>query len=82
MTSQGRLRWQCRRGMRELVRLLETYLERCYEAASAEEKSAFEAVLALSDPELVDYLLKRQRPAEPSIAGVIEHILEQDIAST
>ncbi|MDJ0939250.1 MAG: succinate dehydrogenase assembly factor 2 [Woeseiaceae bacterium] len=67
--------------MRELDRLLETYLDRCYAAAPDGEKAAFEAVLALSDPELVDYLLKRQRPAESSIAGVIERILEQDIAT-
>ena len=74
----SRLRWQCRRGLRELDALMTGYLETRYAEAPAEEKAAFEAVLALPDPELVDYLLKRQRPESAAIANVVEHILNQD----
>lgn len=75
MSEESRLRWQCRRGMRELDELLLAYLQERYPLADDAEKSAFEAVLALADPELNGYLLQRQVPASESIARVIQHIL-------
>jgi succinate dehydrogenase flavin-adding protein (antitoxin of CptAB toxin-antitoxin module) len=63
--------------MRELDDLLIRYLESRYPAADEDEKTAFQAVLALSDPELNGYLLQRQTPSSKSIAGVIELILRQ-----
>ena len=77
MSEVSRLRWQCRRGMRELDELLIRYLESRYPGADDDEKKAFQAVLALPDPELNGYLLQRQTPSSKSIAGVIEHILRQ-----
>lgn len=74
----SKLRWQCRRGMRELDVLLRDYLDRRYEAASHAEKRAFEQVLALPDPELAGYLLGRQEPESAAIADVIDRILERD----
>ena len=76
--SKSRLRWQCRRGMRELDDLLTAYLEQRYDEADADEKAAFAALLELPDPELVGYLLNRQQPAAESIGHVIKHILGRD----
>lgn len=67
------VRWQCRRGMRELDELLLRYLDNAYESATDSEKTAFHAVLALSDPELNGYLLQQQEPP-PELAGVIGKI--------
>ena len=75
MGELSRLRWQCRRGMRELDELLVRYLETTYTGASDADKTAFQAVLALSDPELNGYLLQRDTPTSEPIARVIEHIL-------
>lgn len=75
MSEESRLRWQCRRGMRELDDLLIRYLETRFPAADDDEKAAFQAVLALSDPELNGYLLQRQTPSSESIARVIKSIL-------
>ena len=61
--------------MRELDELLLRYLENCYEDADDEEKAAFQAVLALADPELNGYLLQRQQPQSEAIARVIIRIL-------
>lgn len=58
----AQLRWQCRRGMRELDELLLTYLDNDYSAASDAEKTSFHALLALPDPDLVSYLLQQQSP--------------------
>ncbi len=73
-----RLRWQCRRGMKELDALLLGYLERRYARADVEEKSAFATFLDLPDPVLVDYLLNRKAPLDPAIADVVRHVLSQD----
>jgi antitoxin CptB len=75
MGKNSRLRWQCRRGMRELDELLIRYLETRYPGASDEEKTAFQAVLELPDPELNGYLLQRQIPSA-MLKGVIEQILK------
>lgn len=75
MSEESRLRWQCRRGMRELDELLLRYLERHYAAAEPQEKADFHAVLELPDPELNAYLLQRQTPVSESIARVIKRIL-------
>ena len=61
--------------MKELDSLLTAYLEDQYDAASDEEKAAFEALLALPDPQLVGYLLQRQLPQSELEARVVDHIL-------
>jgi antitoxin CptB len=73
-TSVAKLRWRCRRGMRELDVLLERYLDERYPSAPASEQRAFEALLELPDPELFAYLLKRVAPANPEWADVIEKL--------
>ena len=75
MTHSSKLHWQCRRGMRELDILLERFLCQGYEGSSDVEKSAFQALLALQDPELAGYLL-RDVPHDDAIsARVIARIL-------
>ena len=73
-----RLRWQCRRGMKELDALLVAYLDSRYVEADAEEKSAFTSFLALPDPVLIDYLLHRKEPEDSAIANVVQHVLNHD----
>ena len=63
--------------MRELDDLLLRYLERRFDDANSGEKSAFEALLTLSDPELAGYLLKKEVPESPDIASVVELILSE-----
>lgn len=74
--KQSRLRWQCRRGMRELDELLLDYLEHCYGAAPEAEKQAFRSLLELPDPQLVGYLLQKEQPTA-ELARVIAHILNR-----
>ena len=76
----ARLRWQCRRGMRELDQLLCRYLERRYPEAGDAEKAAFAEFLSLPDPELVGYLLQKQIPESPEHARVVQHILSLPVS--
>ncbi len=72
--SDGQLRWQCRRGMRELDILLTNYFESDYLQASEEQKQAFRELLALPDPDLIGYLLGGQSPPEAALANVVKQI--------
>jgi len=73
VTESG-LRWQCRRGMRELDELLSAYVDRGYPSASDAEKASFRELLALPDPELARYLLSGQELAHGVAARVITQI--------
>jgi succinate dehydrogenase flavin-adding protein (antitoxin of CptAB toxin-antitoxin module) len=61
--------------MKELDQLLTGYLDAGYDAATEDDKAAFHALLELSDPELVGYLLQRQEPGSEIIARGIDIIL-------
>ena len=75
VADAGRLRWRCRRGMKELDRLLSAYLERDFPHASAAEQSGFRELLELQDPVLYDYCLGRDRPTAPHLAALIARIV-------
>jgi antitoxin CptB len=70
----GRLRWACRRGMRELDVLMTRYLERDFPGASSVEREAFVRLLGLQDPELAAYLLAGEPSTDASLAAVIARI--------
>jgi len=74
--QQSRLKWQCRRGMRELDDLLLAYLENRFEDAPPGDKQAFCSLLQLSDPEVMGYLLQKQQPPA-ELARVVAHILDR-----
>jgi antitoxin CptB len=71
--DEGKLRWRCRRGMKELDILLTRYVDERYGAASAEERQAFEGLLETQDPVIYAYCLGQERPPE-HLAALIERI--------
>ncbi len=58
MNELAKLKWQCRRGMKELDLLLENYLATDYLLADTAEKARFVKLLALEDDELLVVLTK------------------------
>jgi antitoxin CptB len=70
----GRLRWRCRRGMRELDVVLSRYLERDWPTAGAGERDAFRALLERQDPELNALLLGALEPESEAVAHVLERL--------
>ena len=76
MSEQARLRWLCRRGMKELDLLMLHYLERSYPHASALDQQAFETILQMPDPELYELILGRSESEDESIAKVIATLRE------
>jgi antitoxin CptB len=74
----GRLRWRCRRGMRELDVLLTRYVDERYCDASPEVQAAFRRLLDSQDPKLQDYCLGRVPPPTPELAALVAEITAAD----
>ena len=74
MGERSKLRWRCRRGMKELDVVLLNYLEHHYDMASPEEQRIFAELLDLPDPQLYAYLLDREIPLDPAVAHVVRTI--------
>ena len=69
----GKLRWRCRRGMKELDVLLARYVDERFCGASSLEQAAFRRLLETEDAALYDYCLGSERPP-PEFAALIERI--------
>ncbi len=72
---QGRLRWRCRRGMKELDLLLEAWLDRGWPVADAARRLAFERLLDESDPQLAAWIIGGLRPTDVVLAGLIDDVV-------
>ena len=78
MTDLGRLRWRCRRGMKELDVLLERYVNERYvneryADAFPGEQAAFEGLLDIQDPIIYAYCMG-QEPPPVHLAALVERI--------
>ena len=77
-----RLRWRCRRGMRELDVLLMGFLDRRYASLGDEAQQAFESLLSLPDPDILDLLSGRARAQDAALRYVVEQLLATPRAAT
>jgi antitoxin CptB len=79
MTGEGsRLRWRCRRGMRELDQLLGWYLDVRYPLAAEMDKAAFSTLLDEQDPQLWEWLVGQSVPEKPEWRAIIDEIRASD----
>jgi antitoxin CptB len=76
----SRLRWQCRRGMKELDVVLVRWLERDFAAADAAQRAAFAALLRLEDDVLWKLMLGRERTGDEAMDALLERLRHADRA--
>ena len=72
--EMAKLRWRCRRGMRELDRILEAFLADGYLGLDAGERQKFAEFLEYPDPDLHAYLVGNAEPSDSELAGLVRHI--------
>jgi len=77
--TMGQLRWRCRRGTKELDRVLGEYLQQDYTQASSSQQTAFRALLEVQDPDIYDWLMGTRVPDE-EILNMIIRILQEKYA--
>lgn len=74
--EMARLRWRCRRGMRELDMLLLNYVDSRYSLAEATEQSAFRRLLTTPDPDILALLTGKAETDDDDLRRVIQRLLE------
>jgi antitoxin CptB len=72
--ERARLRWQCRRGMRELDELLQPFVQRYLDVISAAELQVLRQLLTCPDQRLLSYLMLNETPEDQGWVDVIEKI--------
>ena len=74
MDHLAKLRWQCRRGTKELDLLLQRYLDSGYLLADEEEQELFVELLTLEDDELIGVLLGELELETGEMKALVEKI--------
>lgn len=70
-----RLRWRCRRGMRELDQLLERWLDRAWAGAEPSRRERFERLLEREDDQLWRWFLGHTAPPDPDMDAAVRDVL-------
>ena len=69
MSELSRLRWRCRRGIKEMDIIFQRFLEQQYPTLSAEQIVCFDQLLDETDMDIMDWILER---SEPENIGYVE----------
>lgn len=76
MTDLARMRWRCRRGVRELDLLLERFLVDCYPALSRDQSRVFDALLDEPDLDILGWIMNRSQPSRPEYRPLLDRMRE------
>lgn len=74
MQDLKRLRWQCRRGAKELDVILYAYLDNHYAVSGVTEQRLFSELLALEDDLLIAYFFADSLPEQRELKQLVEKI--------
>ncbi|MFS8137865.1 MAG: succinate dehydrogenase assembly factor 2 [Thermomonas sp.] len=69
-----KLRWRCRRGMRELDQLFERWLDGAWRQSPTAQREVFLRLLDSEDDRLWRWFLGHEAPADVEIAALVNQI--------
>lgn len=69
-----RIRWRCRRGMRELDQLFGRYLDRAWAVASEAERGTFLRLLDCEDDKLWRWFMGYEQCPDDALASLVQRI--------
>lgn len=72
--ERKRLRWRCRRGMRELDTLLTRWLDQQWTAASESERGVFLRLLDCEDDRLWKWFLGKEQAPDDALDVLVRRI--------
>ena len=73
-TELKRLRWRCRRGMRELDQLLNRWLDREWTRSSESERGIFLRLLDIEDDRLWRWFLGHETAPDVDLDSLVQRI--------
>jgi antitoxin CptB len=68
----ARIRWRCRRGIKELDVLMERFTEECLPRLAPGQTPALDRLLDESDLDLLDWIIGRYPPRSPEYLPLLE----------
>jgi len=72
--TKSQLVWRCRRGVRELDVLLTRFLESEYAQLNDDQQSAFERLLEIQDPVIMDWLFGKYEPEDLGVGDIVKRL--------
>lgn len=84
MIDRNRVRWLCRRGMKELDLVITRFFEHDYDSLPDEEQQNFRDFLEVEDPEIYSWIMGRSSPENKNHAAIIHklrNMFDQPIGS-
>ncbi len=72
----NRMRWAARRGMLELDLVLEPFVTARYASLDERDRERFQRLMISEDQDLFGWFLRREKPADEELAGIVSQILE------
>lgn len=81
MSSRAKLQWQCRRGMRELDLILGSFVERCFEGLSSEERDSLQSLLEQPDQAILAWVMGRETHPDPGVARLVDKVARNSRAN-
>jgi antitoxin CptB len=76
MSELSRLRWRCRRGIKEMDIILQSFLDQTYPELSNNKKIIFENLLEETDLDILDWILQRSQPENKDYQSLITQFRE------
>ena len=70
----SKLKWRCRRGIKEFDILFGHFVETEYSKLNTEQQAWFHSLLDQQDPMIMDWLLKRSEPEDDGLKWIIERL--------
>lgn len=77
--NPAKLRWHCRRGMLELDAILQPFFDRYYDNLSDAQQQTFAALLDHTDPELYNWFIGSETPADADLRDLVGFIKKAQI---
>lgn len=74
LPPKGKLRWNCRRGMKELEVIFLPFLEYCYDSFDEPAQRDFVRLLGFDDASLYAWFMGYESPADQRIAAIIQEV--------
>jgi antitoxin CptB len=72
-----RLRWHCRRGIKEVEVLLLPFFEQHYAELSEQDKQLFEKLLDQHDVDMFEWFTHRSVPEQEDLAKIVSMVLNR-----
>jgi len=72
--NRRQLEWRCRRGVRELDVLFTRFLDEEYDRLDTELQLAFQSLLSVQDPQIMDWLFDKTEPSDQKVQQLINRL--------